>query len=159
MGGPSGDIDEITAILRPFAVQTGGLISGLRAVQARIGHLPEGVEKAAAEVFNLSRAEVKGVISFYSDFHRSPKGRSIIRLCAAEACQAQGGRAFSDAVEAHFALKTGMTSDAGDLTIEHVYCLGLCSAGPAAIVDDRLIARATITKVEAAIAASARGKP
>lgn len=150
MNGSESKLDEVAAIIAPWVGRTGGLLSALRAVQAKIGFLPPETEEAAAEAFNLSRAEVKGVISFYSDFSREPKGRVVIRLCAAEACQAQGGRDLEHAIERRFALKTGGTSASGDLTLDHVYCLGLCSAGPAAMVGDKLMAKASEEKIAAA---------
>lgn len=158
MNGPEQRIEEIAAIIAPFAGAVGGLVTALRAVQAKIGFLPVETEEAAAGIFNLSRAEVKGVISFYSDFARTPKGRTVIRLCAAEACQALGGRELERAVERRFALKAGGTSASGDLTIEHVYCLGLCSAGPAAIFGGRLMAKASEEKIVAAFDQKQREK-
>lgn len=150
--------DAIAEIIAPFVGRTGGLISALHAVQARIGRLPEETEAVAASLFNITRAEVKGVISFYADFRRAPPGRCVIRLCAAEACQAQGGRSLRRDVEKAFALGCGETSASGDLTLEAVYCLGLCSAGPAAMVDGALMARATPAKIAAVFAASAGKK-
>ncbi|MEQ8936670.1 MAG: NAD(P)H-dependent oxidoreductase subunit E [Amphiplicatus sp.] len=146
----------ITAMLTPHVGRTGGLITALRAVQDALGHLPPETDAVAASVFNLSRAEVKGVISFYADFHREPKGRTVVRLCAAEACQAQGGRALRAEVERKFALKTGATSASKDLTLEAVYCLGLCSVGPAAMVGGRLVGRATAERVVAAVSRHAK---
>jgi formate dehydrogenase subunit gamma len=72
-------------------------------------------------------------------------------LCAAEACQAAGGREFIAAVERKFALKMGQTSASRDVTLEPVYCLGLCSCGPAAMVGERLIGLADADKVAAAV--------
>lgn len=146
----------LSAIMAAYVGRTGGLISALRAAQEKLGFLPPDTEAAAAEAFNLSRAEVKGVISFYSDFRREPAGRTVIRLCAAEACQAQGGRALEKDVEKRFALKHGATSAARDLTLERVYCLGLCSAGPAAMVGEKLLARATTGAIAACVADEAR---
>lgn len=146
----------LTAIVRPFVGRTGGLISALRRVQAERGFLPPETEQAAAAAFNLTRAEVKGVISFYADFSRAPKGRTVIRLCAAEACQAQGARELEAEVEKRLAIAPGKTSASGDLTLEHVYCLGLCSAGPAAMIDGSLMARATPEKILGAFVECAR---
>lgn len=147
MSAPAPSPETIGAIIAPFVGQTGGLVSALHAVQQKIGFLPPETESAAAAAFNLTRAEIKGVISFYSDFHRSPKGRTTIRLCAAESCQAQGGRDLEREICKQFALKPGAASASGDLTLERVYCLGLCSAGPAAMVEGELVARATAEKL------------
>ena len=150
------DIEALTPLIEPWVGRTGGLITALRAVQDSVGYLPPDTEAATAKAFNLSRAEVKGVISFYADFVRKPKGRTTVRLCAAEACQAQGSRALAHAVEKRFALKLGSTSASGDLTLEHVYCLGLCSAGPAAMVDGKLLARATPEKIASVVEGGSR---
>lgn len=143
---------DLAGLIAPFVGKTGGLISALRAVQDKYGHLPEEAGEAAAKAFNLSRAEVRGVVSFYADFHERPKGRTVVRLCAAEACQAAGGRALKEAVEKAFTLKLGETSASGDLTIEPVYCLGLCSCAPAAMVGERLVGRADLERLETAVA-------
>lgn len=138
-------------ILKAHLGETGGLITALRAVQATYGFLPEETEAVAAEIFNLSKAEVKGVISFYADFHRAPQGETVIRICAAEACQAVGGRDLQAAVEKQYALKMGETSASKDMTLEPVYCLGLCSCAPAAMVGDALVGRADISRIGAAV--------
>ena len=142
---------ELKMIVAPHRSKTGGLITALRAVQSRYGYLPDAIETVAADIFNRSRAEVRGVISFYSDFSCAPKGETVVRLCAAEACQAAGGRALAAAVEKSCAAKMGETSPSGRVTLEPVYCLGLCSAAPAAIVNDRLIGLASEEKIEKAI--------
>jgi formate dehydrogenase subunit gamma len=142
---------RLATIIKDHVGKTGGLIRALRLIQDAFGYLPEETDSVAADIFNLSRAEVKGVISFYTDFHRAPRGRTVVRLCAAEACQAAGGRELQAAVETHFALKLGETSTSKDLTVEPVYCLGLCSCAPAATVGDKLVGRASVERIAAAV--------
>lgn len=141
----------LASIIEPYVGKTGGLISALHAVQKEHGFLPEDTEAVAADVFNLTRAEVKGVISFYHDFKRAPQGDTVVRVCAAEACQAAGGRELVAALEKKFALKMGETSASNDLTLEPVYCLGLCSCAPSVMVGDRLVARANADKIGAVV--------
>ena len=138
--------NDFATILKPYVNETGGLISGLRAVQAAYGWLPEDVVAVAAEIFNITRAEVRGVISFYADFRDRPVEGPVIRICAAEACQAVGARELRAAAEEAF----GETA-----TVEAVYCLGLCSCGPAAIVGEGLVGRADVDRIKSAIARSA----
>lgn len=144
--------DKILAIMTPHADGAGGLIKALNAVQKELGYLPPEAESAGAEIFNLSKAEVKGVISFYSDFRREPAGRTVVRLCVAEACQAVGSRKLQGEVEQELAIGMGATSADGKVTLEPVYCLGLCSVGPAAMVGGQLVARATVQRIEQKIA-------
>ena len=122
--------------------ETGGLITGLRHVQERCGFVPGETVRIAAELFNISQAEVRGVVSFYADFRAEKTGKNHIRLCVAEACQSVGSRAIERDLEDRFGLKMGSTDSAGQVTVEPVYCLGLCSCAPAAEVNGKLIGRA-----------------
>jgi len=121
--------------------QTGGLIAGLRHVQERCAFVPSETVGIAAELFNISQAEVRGVISFYADFRVKKTGQHHVKLCVAEACQSVGAREIEADLEQRFAVKMGETDAAEFITIEPVYCLGLCSCAPAAQVDDKLIGR------------------
>jgi formate dehydrogenase subunit gamma len=121
----------------------GPLLPILHAVQHEWGHVPEAAVPVIAEALNLGRAEVHGVVSFYHDFRASPAGRTVVKLCAAEACQAQGGRDLATATLKAFGLPTYGTTPDGGVTVEPVYCLGLCACGPAAMVDGALKGRAT----------------
>jgi formate dehydrogenase subunit gamma len=135
----------------------GPLLPVLHDVQAALGHVPsEAVPVIAAEL-NLSRADVHGVVSFYADFRRTPPGRTVIALCRAEACQAVGADALADQVEAAFGIETGSTSTDGAVTLNHAYCLGNCALGPSAMVDGRLVGRATADRLVALVRAAAGG--
>ncbi|MEZ5922407.1 MAG: NAD(P)H-dependent oxidoreductase subunit E [Parvularculaceae bacterium] len=152
--------DKLQELIDPFVGRTGGLISALRAVQSEYGFLPEQTDAAAARAFNLSRAEVKGVISFYRDFARGPKGNAVIRICAAEACQAVGAREIIRDVEERIGVKLGEKDSKGGVTLEAVYCLGLCSCGPAATINENLLGRADADKIVSAVEnAIKRGVP
>ena len=120
----------IECILADHAGREGALLPILHDIQAAIGHVPEGAIAAIAHALNLSRAEVHGVISFYHDFHPAPRTRPVIKLCRAESCQARG-------VEA---LVAGLAAETR-VSIETVYCLGLCTVGPNAMIGDALHAR------------------
>ena len=108
-----------------------------------------------ADVLNLTRAEVHGVVSFYHDFRRDPAGRHVVRLCRAEACQATGGEALAARAEAALGIATGATTADGRVTLEAVYCLGLCAVAPSAMIDGRLVGRldeGTLDRLLAALA-------
>ena len=110
----------------------GPLLPILHEVQAELGCVDGESEALIAKALNLSRADVHGVVSFYHDFHDRADPRPEVQICRAEACKARG-------VEA---LIAGAEKAAGDrVKVSTVYCLGLCSAGPAARTGDRLHAR------------------
>ena len=124
--------ERIAEIVADHAGREGPLMPILHDVQAEFGCVDADSEALLAKALNLSRADVHGVVSFYHDFHDHPDPRPEVQICRAEACQARG-------VEA---LIAGAEKAAGDrVRLTTVYCLGLCSAGPAARTGDRLHAR------------------
>jgi formate dehydrogenase subunit gamma len=104
-------------------------------VQGAFGCIPRDAVPVIAHALNLTRAEVYGVVSFYHDFRERPAGRRVVKLCRAEACQSMGGNALAAKALKHFAIGWGETSADGRATVEPVYCLGLCSVAPAALID------------------------
>ncbi len=132
----------IAAVIEAEATREGPLLPILHALQHRFGHVPEAALPMIAAALNIGRAEVHGVMSFYPDFRARPVAGRVVKICHAEACQAQGGRALAQAAE----------QLSGTVTVEPVYCLGLCANGPAAMVDDRPMAAATVEKLAQAVA-------
>lgn len=123
-------MERLPQIIAAHAGREGPLLPILHDVQAEYGHVPEEAIRAIAQALNLSRAEVQGVVSFYHDFHAEPAARPVLKLCHAEACQSRG-------VEA---LAAALPQD-GRVKVETVYCLGLCSVGPNAMVGTKVHAR------------------
>jgi formate dehydrogenase subunit gamma len=109
------------------------LIEILHDIQHKLGHVPEAALPVIAKAVNLSRAEVHGVVSFYHEFRREPAGRHVVKICRAESCQAQRGDDLYN-----YAQKARV---AGDVTIEPVYCLGLCALSPAMMIDGEVYGR------------------
>ncbi|WP_425093242.1 formate dehydrogenase subunit gamma [Tropicimonas sp. S265A] len=133
---------RLSDILARQADMQGALLPILHAVQEAFGHIPETARAPIAEALNISRAELAGVISFYHDYRDAPAGRRILKICRAEACQSMGGRDLEADVQALLNLDWGGTTPEGAITLEPVYCLGLCACAPAAMIDDRPIGRA-----------------
>ncbi|WP_099042098.1 formate dehydrogenase subunit gamma [Mycobacterium neglectum] len=131
-------IRDIAASLR---TQRGALLPILHAVQGVLGHVPPEAIGVLADELNLSRADVHGVVSFYHDFRSEPAGRSTVRVCRAEACQALGAGRLVDHLRDRYGVSMGETSRDGSLTAEQVFCLGNCALGPAAQVNGRLHGR------------------
>ena len=134
----------------------GPLLPILQALQQEFGYLDEAVEPLIADALNISRAEVHGVVTFYHDLRREPPGRHVIRLCRAEACQAAGGDALAARAEAWLGIPLGTTAPDGGVTLEPVYCLGLCTTAPAAMVDGRVVGRLDEAGLDAVLAEAGR---
>jgi formate dehydrogenase subunit gamma len=135
------DAHVIDNIVAGLAGKPGALMLVLHAVNERVGYIPVEAVPAIAKALNLSRAEVHGVISFYHDFRTERPGRTMIRVCRAESCQAMGAVAVADHIQARLGIKFGQTSNDGDFTLEPVYCLGNCACSPAIVIGDDLYGR------------------
>lgn len=148
----SWDSVRAQALIAVQAGRPGALLPILHALQHAFGHIPEPAIPLLAQDLNLSRAEVHGVVSFYHDFRRSPPGRHVVRLCRAEACQAMGGAALAEGLLERLGVDWGGTTPDGGITIEPVYCLGLCACAPAALVDGEPVGRLDAAALDAALA-------
>lgn len=147
----SWDNASARALIAAEVCRPGALLPILHALQHAFGHIPEPAIPLLAQELNLSRAEVHGVVSFYHDFRRSPPGRHAVRLCRAEACQAMGGAALAAGLLERLGLDWGGTTPDGQLTIEAVYCLGLCACAPAALVDGEPVGRLDAAALDTAL--------
>lgn len=141
--------DEIQAILAPFATVEGALLPMLHALQAAFGHIPQAAHAPLIKSLQITKAELQGVLSFYHDFRAAPAGRQTLKICRAEACQAMGGAEMAKTLLARLGLDWHGTSPDGGLTVEPVYCLGLCACGPAAMIGERPLGRITVEGVMA----------
>ena len=133
--------ERISEIVACHRGREGALLPMLHELQAAFGCVPAEAHAPVCTALGITVAELQGVIAFYEDFRAAPQGRHVIRVCRAEACQAMGAEAMIARLERALGVRLGET--VGAVTLEAVYCLGLCACGPAAQVDDRLIARAT----------------
>ena len=138
---PAWNEAQATDIIRRHSAREGALLPILHDVQAAFGCVPGAAVPFIAEALNLTRAEVHGVVSFYHDFRDKPAGRHVLKLCRAEACQSMNGVAFAEQALKRFGLDWHETTPDGRLTIEPVYCLGLCATAPSAMLDGELMGR------------------
>ena len=117
------------------------LLPLLHAIQEEAGYIDDALVPVVAKTLNLSRADVHGVITFYHDFRRVAPGHHVVRLCRAESCQARGGAAIERQAAQRLGVAMGKTRADGQVSLEPVYCLGLCAVGPNALVNGRPVAR------------------
>lgn len=118
----------LNAIFADHRQQPGALLPILHDIQDALGYIPDEAVPLIAKELNLSRAEVHGVVTYYHHFRHSPPASHVVRVCCAEACQSVG----AEALAAHAQTR----QQDGDLTVEPVYCLGLCAIGPAIQIDE-----------------------
>lgn len=133
------NLDKAQTIVDRYSHLEGGLLECLHGIQEGFGYIPAETIDLMADAFNISRAEVHGVISYYHDFKTKPRGRNLVRICQAEACQAMGSRELSKHVETKLGLDVGESND--DYTLDAVYCFGNCALSPNIEINGKLCAR------------------
>jgi formate dehydrogenase subunit gamma len=144
--------ERIREIIADHAALEGPLLPIFHAIQAEFGHVPQLAIPVIAEALNIGRAEVHGTMSFYHDFREAPAGRHVVKLCRAEACQAAGADRVADHARETLGVDWHGTTRNGAVTLEPVFCLGLCACGPAALVDGKVVGLVTKKRFDKIIA-------
>lgn len=131
--------ERAVALLATLREERGAVLMALQLMQREFGYVDKACVELIAQLFNKSRADVHGVLTFYHDLRTTPPTEHEISICVAEACQAVGAWELEREVKAKFPQEMRVS-----------YCFGNCALGPAAMVDGRIIGRATFEKIEAA---------
>ena len=159
--GSGNGADVTDALVREIAAshvaRPGGLLPALHALQDELGYVPPEAVPTLADMFNLSRAEVHGVISFYHMFRTTPPGRETLYLCRAEACQAMGARELEEHVRERLGIGFHETTADGSFSLEPIYCLGNCACSPAVMIDDFVYGNLTPERLDALLEKGRRG--
>jgi formate dehydrogenase subunit gamma len=148
---PAFDEGRARQIITEHLSLEGPLLPILHALNEELGFVSDEAVPLIADALNLTRAEVHGVLTFYHDFRRKPAGRHILKICRAEACQSVGSEAIARGALAELGVSWHETTKNGEITVEPVYCLGLCATGPSALLDDLPIGRFDKAKLAEAI--------
>ncbi len=139
------------AIIERHRTMPGAMLPLLHALQHEFGYVPKQAVQPIAHALNVSRAEVHGVISFYHDFRTEKPARHVLKICRAESCQSKGGDALAAHAEGSLGVAMGEATADGAVSLEPVYCLGLCSLSPSAMLDGRIHARMNAARLDALI--------
>ena len=153
----AGDVAaRATAVVDSMKSMEGPLLPILHGIQEEFGYVPQDTLPLIANALNLSRAEVHGVMTFYHDYRDHPTGRHVLKLCRAEACQSMGGDLLADRVKKLLGIDFHQTTLDGSVTLEPVFCLGLCACAPAAMLDGELHGRLDDETVDELVAGARR---
>jgi len=142
---------EIGSIVRSFAHVPGGLLPALHALQHREGYVDRAHIPLLADVFNLSVAEVHGVVSFYKDFRTTPPAGPVVQVCRGEACQARGGNRVWAAAQT--------APQWAAVEVQEVFCVGNCALGPNVVVGGTAHPIRDEGDLENAVGVALRGAP
>lgn len=145
----SWSVDSAQAIIAAHSKTEGAALPILNALQRAFGFIHEDAVPMVAKALNLTRAEVHGVVTFYHDFRRAAPGRHVLKLCRAEACQSLGADALAERAQTKLGAKWHETSRDGAVTLEPVFCLGLCACAPSAMLDGQPVGRLDNARLDA----------
>ena len=138
--------DSILNYLGPYKGEASAILRSLQLVQELLGYVPDSAIDLVAKNSNVSRAEVYGVFTFYSDFRSTPPAQVVVKVCVAEACQASGNAELISQLHGQgYDIHSGKIKD--DIQMEQTFCLGNCALGPAAMVNGKPIGRATSASI------------
>lgn len=140
--------DKLTEILSTHSWEKGTLILILQKIQKELGYVSEEAISEIAKRVMMSKNEVFGVASFYSQFHFAPRGKYTVKVCLGTSCHVQGGPRILEAVERELGIKTGETSEDYKFNLEVVACFGCCALSPVMVVDNTVYSRMTTKKVK-----------
>ena len=147
---------EITArtlaVVEEWREAEGPLLPILHGIQEEFGYVPNEALPVIASALNLSRADVHGVMTFYHDFRERPAGRHVLKLCQAESCQSMGSDAVAEKIQNLLGIGFNETAKDGSVTLEPVYCLGLCACSPSAMLDGEAIGRIDDDRIDEIVA-------
>jgi len=141
-------VAKLDSIIDKHKGKAGGLIPVLEEAQVCLEYLPMSVQKRIAAGLNLPLSRVYGVVTFYSFFTMTPRGKHTVRVCLGTACYVRGGKALAEALQKQFGIKGGETTADRLFTLESVRCLGACGLGPVVVVDEDVHGRVKPAKIK-----------
>lgn len=140
-------IAKLDKIIEKHKGKPGGLIPVLEEAQVVLEYLPVSVQRKIARELNLPLSRVYGVVTFYSFFTMTPRGKHTVRVCLGTACYVRGGKAITESLEKEFGISEGETTADRMFTLESVRCLGACGLGPVVVIDEDVHGRVKPSKV------------
>ena len=134
---------KLKSIIESHKSQPGGLMPVLQKAQEIYGYLPEEVQQMIADGLGISLAEVYGVVTFYSQFSLTPKGKYKINVCLGTACYVKGADKVLEAIEKKLGIKSGECTEDGVFSLDSARCIGACGLAPVMMINDEVYGKLT----------------
>ena len=141
-------INGLNKIIEKYRVEPGGIIPLLKETQDLLGYLPINIQKQISDKTNIPLSRIYGIVTFYSFFTMTPRGKHTVKVCLGTACFFCGGKEIAEIIEGEFGVKSGETTADRIFTYETVRCLGACGLAPAIVVDGEVYGRVKPSKVK-----------
>ena len=152
-GGPQMKVEpsDIKKIIQQYRKKEGILISLLQDIQAIYGYVPEESIELISKELSIYPVEIYGILTFYTQFYLTPRGRHTIKVCQGTACHVMGGKEILDYLSDKLGISEDETTEDGMFSLERVACLGCCGMAPVVVIDNDFYGRCTIQKVDALV--------
>jgi NADH-quinone oxidoreductase subunit E/NADP-reducing hydrogenase subunit HndA len=131
----------IKDICNQFNNNPGELINVLHKTQSEFGYLPEAVQREIAVNLKISVAKVYGVVTFYSFFTMTPKGKYPISVCTGTACYVRGAEKVVDEIKDLLKIKVGGVTEDGKFSLDCLRCVGACGLAPVVLIGEKVYGR------------------
>jgi len=138
---PQSKIKELQAVCKEHDNDSGELINILHAAQEIFGYLPREVQEIVAAELHIPVSRVYGVVTFYSFFTMTPKGKYPISVCLGTACYVRGAEKVLDEFQRQLEIKVGETTNDGLFSLDCLRCVGACGLAPVITINDDVYGR------------------
>ncbi len=141
------DLFEIEKIIKKYRKEKGALIPLLQDIQSVFGYIPRESMELISKELSIYPVEIYEILTFYAQFHLTPRGKHTIKVCQGTACHVMGGKELLDFIENKLKIKEGETTKDNLFSLERVACLGCCGMAPVIVIDDNFYGRCKIQEI------------
>ncbi len=141
-------IKSIHEICDSYKNDPGDLIKILHSAQTHFGYLPESVQREIAKKLKISVAKVYGVVTFYSFFTMTPKGKHAISVCMGTACYVRGAEKVVDQLKEELKIKVGGVTEDGKFSLDCLRCVGACGLAPVMLIGEKVYGRVEASQIK-----------
>ena len=145
-------VATIEEICNRYVDEKTPLMMILSDIQNEYGYIPLDVQEIVSKKTGISVAEIYGVVTFYSFFSLTPKGKYVVGCCLGTACYVKGAQQVIDKFSEELQIKPGETTDDGMFTLDALRCIGACGIAPAVSINGKVYPKMTVSQVREVIA-------
>ena len=141
------NFEKLSLFIENHSDKTDGLMPILHEAQDIFGYIPLEVQEIISEELNIPVSEIYGVVTFYSFFSLTPKGRYVIGCCIGTACYVKGGQNVLDKFGELLHIKPGQTTEDGLFTLDGLRCIGACGIAPAITINGKVYPKVKLADI------------
>lgn len=137
----------ITEIVERYKDEPTPTMMILEDIQKEYGYIPLEVQELVSQLTGVPVSDIYGVVTFYSFFSMTPKGKYVIGVCLGTACYVKGAQLVLDKFSQLLGIKPGETTPDGLFTIDVLRCIGACAIAPAVSINGKVYPQCKVDNV------------